>query len=117
MPKKLFAAFQKEVGDNFNVAEILSGWISQSGYPILNINVTIDRQYVMITQKRFLQKNPNHQDKTVWKVPITYANNHENTDFMNTKPLNMLSDKCLKIKLKRPIDWIIFNVQQSGKTL
>lgn len=95
----------------------MSGWILQSGYPVLSVRVASDRQHILITQKRFLQNNPIHQDKTLWKIPITYANNHQNTDFIDTKPVTMLSDKCIKINLKKPIDWIIFNVQQSGKTI
>lgn len=99
----------------FNVTEIMSDWIMQPGYPVLNINVSSD--HIAITQKRFLQNSPNHQDKTLWKIPITYANNYENIDFIDTKPAIMLSEKSFKIDLKKPIDWIIFNVQQSGKDL
>lgn len=114
-PEKLYAAFQKEVGNRFNVTEMMSGWILQPGYPVLNVNATSDR--IVITQKRFLQHHPNHQDKSLWKIPITYASKHANTDFVDTKPVIVLSDKSLIIDVKKPIDWIIFNVQQSGKAL
>lgn len=115
IPEKLYAAFQKEVGIDFNVTELMSDWILQPGYPVLNVNVTND--HIVLSQKRFLQNNPNHQDKTLWKIPITYASNYENMGFISTKPVIVLSEKNLKIDLKKPIDWIIFNVQQSGEAL
>lgn len=117
VPEKLLAAFQKEIGNDFNVTDVLNGWIVQPGYPVLHVNVTSDRQHIVLTQKRFLQTNPNHQDNTQWNVPITYASNRNNTDFIDTKPVNILSHNCLNINLKEPIDWIIFNVQQTGNSL
>lgn len=114
VPAQLYAALQKEVGNDFNVSETWSSWISQPGYPVLNVHIASDRQQVQITQKRFLRSNPNHQLKTLWKIPLSYASNKENTDFSQAKPFALLSDQSMQIDLNEPIDWIIFNVQQTG---
>lgn len=82
---------------------------------MLNVKLADDRKRIVITQKRFLQSNPNHQDKTLWNVPLTYATDKENTDFSFTKPVAILSKESSKIDLKEPADWIVLNVQQSGK--
>lgn len=113
-PKALYAAFQSEVGSDFNVTETMGSWISQPGYPILNVNIANDRKRITVTQKRFLQSNPNHHDKTLWHVPVTYASGKENSDFTDTKPITLLTNQSLKINLKEPVDWIILNVQQTG---
>lgn len=113
-PAALYAAFQNEVGIDYNITEIMGGWVSQAGYPILNVNVANDRKHIVVTQKRFLQNNPNHQDKTLWNVPLTYATSKENSNFTVTKPITLLSNHSLEINLKEPVDWIIFNVQQTG---
>lgn len=114
LPEKLYAAFQSEVGNELNITDILSSWVDQAGYPILNVKLANDRKHISLTQRRFLQNNPNHQDKSLWNIPVTYASNKENSDFSGTKPITMLSNYSLEIKLKEPVDWIIFNVQQSG---
>lgn len=113
-PKALYAAFQSEVGSDFNVTETMGSWISQPGYPILNVNIANDRKRITVTQKRFLQSNPNHHDKTLWHVPVTYASGKENSDFTDTKPITLLTNQSLEINLKEPVDWIILNVQQTG---
>lgn len=114
VPETLYASLQTVVGNKINVADIMDGWVMQPGFPVLNVNVSDDRKQIVITQKRFLQNGPNHQDKTLWKVPITYATNKENTDFSYTKPMAMLSNGALQIDLKESVDWIVLNVQQSG---
>lgn len=117
MPETLYTALQSVVGNESNVAEVMDGWVTQPGFPVLNVNLSDDRKHVVVTQKRFLRSNPNHQDKTLWNVPITYATDKENTDFSFTKPIAILSKDSLQIDLKEPADWIVFNVQQSGKTI
>lgn len=117
MPETLYAALQRAVGDECNVAEIMDGWVTRPGFPVLHVNVAADRKRVAVTQKRFLQIGPNHHDKTLWTVPLTYATNKENSDFSFTKPTAYLTNASLNIALKEPADWIVFNVQQSGKTV
>lgn len=89
--------------------------MAQSGYPLLNVNVTRDRKKVIISQRKFLRDNPVHQDKTLWNIPITYASNKENTNFSITKTTQFLSKQSQEIELEEAIDWIVFNVQQTGR--
>lgn len=113
-PEALYAAFQNEAGNDYNITDVMGGWISQAGYPILNVNIANDRKHIIVTQKRFIQNNPNHQDKTLWNVPLTYASSKENSNFTDTKPITLLSNYSMEINLSEPVDWIIFNVQQTG---
>lgn len=103
------------VGTDFNVTELMDAWVYQPGYPVITATIASDRKRVVITQKRFLQNSPNHQDKTLWNVPITYATNKVNNDFTDTKPVRILSNESLEIEFKEPFDWIVFNVQETGK--
>lgn len=114
MPEMLYAALQNESEIDHNVGEVMNSWVSQPGYPILSVNVASDRKHIIITQKRFLQNDSNHQDKTRWHVPLSYASNKENSNFSVTKPFTLLSNYTLHINLSEPVDWIIFNVQQTG---
>lgn len=93
----------------------MSCWVSQPGYPVLFVKVEKDRKLVEITQTRFLHTNPNHQDQTQWNIPITYASDKINTEFSNTKPFIIFTNKSLQIELNDTIDWIVFNVKQSGE--
>lgn len=114
MPENLYAAFQDEVGNDYNITKVMGDWVKQPGYPIIDVRVANDRKRIDILQKRFLQRNLNHQDKTVWNVPLTYASNRENRNFSSTKPIALLSNISMEIDLREPVDWIIFNVQQTG---
>lgn len=116
MPEKLYAAFQNEVHENgLNVTEFLSGWVTQPGYPVLKVNVTNERKTVVISQRKFLRNNADHQDNTLWNIPITYSTDKQNENFTETKATVHLSNESLVIELGDAIEWIIFNVQQTGK--
>lgn len=114
VPEKLFAAFQNEVGNNVNTTDFMGSWVYQAGYPLLTVNFSSDRKSATITQKRYLRNKVNHEDETLWKIPITYASDRDNSDFSSTKPITVLSTETMQIDFKNPIDWIVFNVQQTG---
>lgn len=114
VPETLYAAFQDEVQDKLNVTEFMSGWIAQPGYPVLNVNVSSDRKTVVISQRKFLQNNADHEDKTLWHIPITYASDKKNIEFNETKAKTFIGVDSLKIVLVEDIEWIVFNVQQTG---
>lgn len=115
-PEKLYAAIQDKVGPNVNVTEVMSIWVEQLGYPVLNVNISNDRKTLCITQKRFLRDNVHYSDKTLWKIPITFASDKYNSNFSgSTSQFNFLSNESMHISLPEEIIWIIFNVQQSGE--
>ncbi|XP_055325495.1 uncharacterized protein LOC129579438 [Sitodiplosis mosellana] len=113
-PETLYAAFQEQLSNGLNVTEFMSGWISQPGYPVLNVNVSSDRKSIQISQRKFLRNNAEHQDKTLWHIPITYASNKENVDFKQTKTDTFFAEESRTIDLPEAIEWIVFNVQQTG---
>lgn len=114
VPENLYTAFQMEVKNELNVTEVFDSWVSQPGFPVLNVYLASDQKQILIRQKRYLDSNPNHEDKTQYNVPLTWASNNENSDFSKTKPMAMLLNSSLQISLNKPIDWIVFNVQQTG---
>lgn len=119
MPEKLYSALQKQTGDNFNIATILDTWTTQSGYPVVTVDVQADRKTLHIHQKRFLLQNKNHNDDTQWEIPLNYATQADNSNFNSTHPLFILSRKSgsnsvLTVELKYEVEWIVFNVQQTG---
>lgn len=118
MPDHLYVAIQKEFGSDLNIIDVFDAWgkwASQPGYPVLNVRIASDRKHVDIVQKQFLRNNPHHQMDTLWTVPFSYASNKENTDFSSTKHSTNFSVQSIQIELNGPIDWIILNVQQTGK--
>lgn len=114
VPKQLYAAFQQQITTDINVTEFLSGWVTQPGYPVLNVNISNDRKTVELTQRKFLPHNSKHTDKTTWTIPITYASNKQ-SDFNKTITNQFLSNGLLRIELGEAVEWIVFNVQQTGE--
>lgn len=117
MPEKLYAAFQEQVGEDLNVTDVMGSWVTQPGYPVVYVDVSSDRKSAVISQHRFLRNNANHQDKTLWKIPITFATDKENNDFTITKFTALLSNQSQRIVFNETTEWSIFNVQQTGRPL
>jgi aminopeptidase N len=91
-------------------------WTTQSGYPY--INVTVNKETVQITQKRFLVKNIEHNDTIMWPIPITFAT--KASEFENTKAsashIYYKEDgqtKTIKLPVAPPT-YLIVNNQQTG---
>lgn len=117
LPEKLYSSLQKQAGDNFNIAVLMDTWTTQSGYPVVTINVQEDRKHLHISQKRFLLLNKDHNDDSTWDVPLNYATQIDNADFNSTHSNFVLSQKSgsvLSVELKYEVEWIVFNVQQTG---
>lgn len=114
VPETLYTAFQKNVEPTLNVTAFMSGWITQPGYPVLNVNVSSDRKTVLISQRKFLRNNVEHQDKSLWQIPLTFASDKQNLEFNETKAKWFFAEESMKIELGEAIEWIIFNVQQTG---
>lgn len=115
VPEKLFEAFQNEVGKKVDMSEFMGSWVYNPGYPLIHVTVDDDRKHATIKQKRFLRNDPNHEDETLYQVPINFASDKENSDFRDTSPYDILKEEKLKIKFSEPVDWVIFNVQQTGE--
>ena len=117
VPETLFAAFQTVVKNDFNVSEVLNGWVTQPGYPVISVHVSSNRKQIEVRQNHYKRNSTIHDDKMQWKVPINWASNVENSDFSFSQPMTILMNSSLTIDLKEPVEWIVFNVQQSGKVI
>ncbi len=81
------------------VVDFMGKWTSQSGYPILDVDISED--HLKISQSRYIS-NPNsevkHTDKTLWPIPLLSEGLEKSTT--NVKSLNVvLKDKNKPIKL------------------
>lgn len=91
-------------------------WTTQAGYPVVTVRVHENRASFEVTQKRFFLNEQSREDKTVWTVPLSYASANDNSDFAVTKARFFLQpnyDEGLNVTIGK-IDWIVFNVQQTG---
>lgn len=119
-PEKLYSSLQRYAGDRLDIAAIMDTWTRQAGYPLITVQVHADRQNVSISQRRFLLKNKDHNDQTKWDIPLNTATSWDNANFERTSNQFIFSkrlNKSLEIELINKTDWIIFNVQQTGKHL
>lgn len=116
-PEKLYSAFQKQATGDIDIAAVLGSFTTQSGYPVINVDVQANRRDVRITQRLFLLQNKDHNNNTKWEVPLSYATKFDNQNFQSTKNQFLLTSKsnALEINFLEQIDWIVFNVQQTGK--
>lgn len=115
VPEKLFKAFQNEVGNEVNISEFMGSWVYNPGYPLITVTVNDDRKSATIKQKRFLRNIANHEDATLYQVPINFASDKENTNFEDTSRSTILKKDEETIAFSEPVDWVIFNVQQTGE--
>ncbi|XP_055381623.1 aminopeptidase N isoform X2 [Condylostylus longicornis] len=59
-----------------NIKEIMDSWISQPGYPI--INVTRMNESLIVEQRRYILPNGDKSDESKWFVPIQLATDDHN---------------------------------------
>lgn len=116
-PEKLQKSLQQQVVDQVNMNAVISTWTTQSGFPVVTIQRGDDRKTLTISQKRYSLKNKDHEDKTLWEIPMNYASPNDNSGFGNTLPFFTMdrSQKSISLELNNETDWIIFNVQQTGE--
>lgn len=98
------------------VSEFLNSWTTQSGYPVVTVIRGENKSDLRITQKRFLLKNSNHTDTTKWAIKLNYATSQQR-NFEATQSTFSLSQNQTELTLTLPseVDWVIFNIQQTGK--
>lgn len=88
-------------------------WTTQSGYPVVTIEVSDDRRSLSISQKQFQLQHKNNDN--AWNIPLNYATSDENSNFSDTTYKMILSgNETINITFPNEIDWIVFNVQQTG---
>jgi len=93
----------------FDIKGIMNNWIMKSHYPVINVTQDSQNGNIIISQK-----NGNVKDK--WWIPITYTTQTE-LNFSNTVPSYWLGSNDQQITITKidPFDWIIINLQQTGR--
>ncbi|ARM74968.1 M1 family metallopeptidase [Acidianus manzaensis] len=99
--KDLWISLEKASGKP--VSKIMESWITQEGYP--EIDVKIDGNTVIFTQKRFFQDGS--EDNKIYLVPLTFE--------INGKKYNMLLDsQKQEFKINESVNSIKVNLDKSG---
>jgi len=99
-------AYDKErnVSQNFNIMEIMHCWIEQNHYPVL---------FVVLFENAVLIRINNTSE--TWKYPVTLIK-LSNMNFITLKTTLIKSRKMFfYYGLNSKDDWVILNLQQTGK--
>lgn len=103
----------------------MNTWIGQKGYPLVTVTrdqhtgkMKITQEYFQPYEKMSIRKNTNNANtaNTKWWVPINFATRN-NPDFSSTLTTYWLSPETEELVIDGidPQDWIIVNIQQTGK--
>ncbi|XP_050343244.1 membrane alanyl aminopeptidase-like isoform X2 [Nymphalis io] len=122
-PDKLYSSLTEGINNfnscsnysGFNFTSIMSSWITQPGYPILNVEVDHANSSIILTQKRFYM-NSSHSSDKIYKIPITYTLDKD-FNFENTKPAFIMDNKTYVLtiqEIKANHSYPIFNIQETG---
>lgn len=104
---------QAQAGTTVNIASLLNTWTTQAGYPV----VTIERQSnvtYLVSQQRFLLKSSNHNDTTLWEIPLNYASPNESFTSTNGRFTLERTERSKIVQMQTDTPWKIFNIQQTG---
>ncbi|KAL6254850.1 hypothetical protein P5V15_014189 [Pogonomyrmex californicus] len=117
-PDTLWNAIKSQLetqrSSNIPVKAIMDTWTTQSGYPVVTVNIN-DDGVVNLSQERFFLRNlDNTSTDVTWYVPLTFAT-QSNPDFSNTVPKYWFNTEKTTAQFKiNPKEWGIFNLQSSG---
>lgn len=104
---------------DMSVKEIMDTWTVQTGYPLVTVNRSYDKEVATVTQTRYLAVKPEsdaEQEKSCWSIPLSYTTQKE-ADFKNTMPKYWLTCKESLTEIKihaRENEWVILNVNAAG---
>ncbi|KAH8358870.1 hypothetical protein KR093_002954, partial [Drosophila rubida] len=117
-PSDWFAHLKRNwpVQPEVDLDTFFSDFTEQVGYPVVIVNITEDKQRVILHQKRFLNNPEDGSDATLrYTIPITFATNL-NSNFNNLTPHAYFNKNrsSVEISFEDPIDWIILNLKQSN---
>jgi len=103
----------------------MTTWIEQKGYPLITVTRDQHTGNIKITQEHFqpykimtVRKNTNNDIKNMrWWVPINFATRTD-PNFSSTLATHWLSPETAELVIHDvdSQDWIIVNIQQTGKT-
>ncbi|XP_023950042.2 membrane alanyl aminopeptidase-like [Bicyclus anynana] len=122
-PERLYTALSQGVNvynslasyPGHDITDIMSSWISRSGYPLVHVEVNHADSSIVLTQKRFYIHSTDKSDE-IYKIPITLSLETA-FDFTNTKPAFIMANKTYVLpvrEIKENHSWPILNIQESG---
>lgn len=107
-PEDLFVVLDRH---NPSARAHMEPWTTQSGFPL--VTVTGTEEGFTLTQKRFLANGTDHNDLTLWPLPITYATKSD--EFANTKPTFVATESHnISVPDASTVQYFILNNQQLG---
>lgn len=115
-PSQVWRAFQNQINtvnpkSELNIQEIMDTWTTQPGYPVISVTITL--QEIKLKQERlYIQNQKDLPTDALWHVPITWTPSNQ-TD--PTKPVFWLYNREKVIKNNDKAEWLIFNVNSTGK--
>lgn len=113
--------------DTLAVKDIMDTWTLQTGFPVVTVTRDYEHNKLEFAQERFIfiepsgsnstRGNETSVEKPLWWIPITFTTLGE-SDFNSTKPsIWMRAEEKLTLHdMDIPQhDWVIVNVQQTGR--
>jgi len=100
---------------DYRIKEVMDTWINQERYPFVDVVRNYETGEVTISQTCVRQYGETENKTIKWWIPITFAT-QSNPDFSNTVPRYWLRPDQHNISFTiNSSDWIILNLQQTGK--
>uniref|UniRef100_A0A1B0CGD8 Putative puromycin-sensitive aminopeptidase n=1 Tax=Lutzomyia longipalpis TaxID=7200 RepID=A0A1B0CGD8_LUTLO len=111
----------KTLPEDIKVADILSSWTDQPGYPLITVMRNYQTNDIVVNQQRFLSSREEFdRDGLSWYIPLSIAT-AKNPEMMDSKPREWLKRGTRELVIKTienqtwtSDDWILFNIQQTG---
>ncbi|KAK4880997.1 hypothetical protein RN001_004316 [Aquatica leii] len=115
----LWAALTEEahkhnvLNTNLTVKQIMDTWTLQTGFPLVTVTRSYNKNSVSFKQEKFtLQREEHNASQVLWWIPITYIssnNKHINSTWMSVDSNVQLHNITLS-----DADWLLVNVDQRG---
>ncbi|XP_060526667.1 aminopeptidase N [Cylas formicarius] len=101
----------KSLPDGTTVKQIMDTWTLQTGYPIVTAMRQPDRSVTLIQQRFLLDRDEQHEDDTLWWVPITIL---DSQDRQTNAWLSNVKETTVENALDADVSWFLINVNQTG---
>ncbi|KAK5649364.1 hypothetical protein RI129_000393 [Pyrocoelia pectoralis] len=92
--------------------EFMDSWITQDGYPVLNVVRDYENGSAVITQRGFI--NSRSADNHLWYIPLTYLKEGEDAPVQTTWMKNEREITISNFTNPGSKQWAIFNVAGTG---
>lgn len=92
-----------------DVKKVMEPWVTQAGFPILNVNRVYDENAATLVQSRFALEAEERESRYTWPIPITMVSSEDRL-FSSTMPVIWLFDKEGQLEnLPSAQHWILIN--------